>query len=224
MGRALRGRRADRVPQLPHSPLPSPEGPPGSFRRDARELAPLRLPRHAAPPTSGLPATRQERDVAIEALLRAAARQSRLAAPPDLGSAIRDSLSHVSIEPQRPVRPFPSHLAEVPQALAEAWVQARTLVYYPELSERQRRVALGGASTLGLAVLCLVGLALNPGDIVAALGVLSAVALLLLAVGHLLSATVAALLGSGLLAVAVIALYATLAALWVHLVQQPLEA
>jgi hypothetical protein len=220
------------VPQLPHSPFDphaTPPDPAGGGTNAARGLIPLRLPRHMAPPPPGLPATRQERDAALELLLRTAARQSRVVAPPDLSSSIHDSLSRLRMEAMRahaqpepvPVRP---RLADVPMLLAEAWAHTRTLVHYQDLSPRQRKVALGGASTLGLALLCLLGVALDPGEVVALLGIVSAVMLGLLAVGHLLSATVLAVLSSGMLAVLAIALYAALAALWVRLVRRPVEA
>lgn len=230
------------MPQLPPSPFPprGPHGPraphdapPGPWRGDPRGLPSFRLQRHiAAPPglPAARPATRQERDLLFDALLRDAGRQSRLSAPPDLTAAIRDTLSHLNLDQpahtpaHAPSRPIPAHLADLPHALAEAWSEARTLIHYHELSERQRRVALGGASTLGLAALCALGLALDPSEVFALLGIFSAVVLTLLAVGHLLSAAVAAVLGSGLLAIAVVALYTGLAALWVRLVRSPLEA
>jgi hypothetical protein len=214
------------VPQLPRSAFHAYDSPSDPTRGDVRGMTPLRLLRHVAPLPPGLPATRQDRDVAFEALLRAAARESRLAAPPDLSASIHDSLSRMRIEaqPQPHHITFASHLADVPFVLGEAWSHTRMLVHYHDLSERQRRVALGGAGTLGLAVLCLLGLALDPSEVFAVLGLLSALVLSLFAVGHLLSATIAAILGSGLLAIAAIALYAGLAALWIQLVRRPVEA
>jgi hypothetical protein len=152
------------------------------------------------------------------------ARQSQLTAPLDFSSSLRESLSRVSLDSSPPAVNNGSRLAELPLTLAEAWAHARMLARDRELSERQRRVALGGAGTLGLALLCLLGLALDPGEVLAVLSLIGAVTLALLAVGHLLSATVTTIFGSGVLAAVAISAYLALAALWVRLIRQPVEA
>lgn len=214
------------MPQLPPNPFPPHSTPPDPSSHVVRGLVPLRLTGHdtAAPP--GLRLTRQERDAAMEVLLRTAARQSRLSAPSDLSSSIHDSLSRLRAEAQTAPQSAPHHphFAGFPVVFAETWTQARTLVHYRDLSPRQRQVAVGGASTLGLALLCLLGLALDPGEVVALLGIVSAVMLALLAVGHLLSATVLSILGSGMFALVAVALYVALAAVWVRLIRRPVEA
>jgi hypothetical protein len=168
------------------------------------------------------PQVRAAHEQALEMLLRTAAHQSQIHAPSTLSSAIHRSLTHTSIAPlpaRQSWRPDSRHLG-----VQAAWLQARTLVHYQQLTQRQRHVALGGLSTLALALLCGLGLALDPAEAFTLLGVLSALILSAVAVGHLLSAAVTAILGSGLLAVVAIAIYLLLAAGWVRLVGSPVEA
>jgi hypothetical protein len=92
------------------------------------------------------------------------------------------------------------------------------------LSERQRRAALGGAGTMAL-VLVFGGLsvAVAPAEILALMGVFSALMFATVSVGHLLSAAMNAIMGTTALAVVACLLYAALAVAWVRLVRQPVE-
>jgi hypothetical protein len=104
---------------------------------------------------------------------------------------------------------------------------ARTLRTLPErypLSERQRRAALGGASTMAL-VLVVGGLsvAVAPSEMLALMGAFSALLFATATVGHLLSAAMNAIMGTTALAVGACILYAALAFAWVRLVRQPVE-
>ena len=216
------------MPQLPHSPFDSDQGRPDLTGRGVRGLALLRLSRHTTPAPPSLLASRQARQAAAETLLRMMASQSQLSAPADFSTSLRESLSRVSMDSPAPglrnsMRDS-MRVSDIPVVLGDAWTHASTLAHYRDLSERQRRVALGGAGTLGMALLCLLGLALDPGDMVALLSIVGAVMVALLAVGHLLSATVATVLGSGVFAAVAIALYVGFAALWVRLVRRPIEA
>jgi hypothetical protein len=158
----------------------------------------------------------------MEALFRDMARRSLTAAPPTLTSAVRESISRTSIAPV-PQR-IPAQTLFVAYIMMTMRTSSRMLAHYHELSERQRQVALRGMGTLMVALLCGLGFALDPGEGFTALGILSAVVLSFLAVVHLLSTAVGALMSSALVAAIILAMYASLAVLWIRLVRRPLEA
>ncbi|GAC1447458.1 MAG: hypothetical protein PVSMB4_02920 [Ktedonobacterales bacterium] len=165
-------------------------------------------------------AARRRRERELDCVLRASARRSFSAAPPTLAASVFAALSSTSIAPVPPRTPAPPALA---QRISAALHSSRFLALRPAfLPERRWRAALGGLGTLVL----LVGmsLTLDPTIVFTGIGVASAMTLFSLALGHLLSAAVGAILGSTVLALAAMALYATLAVLWVHLVRRPVEA
>jgi hypothetical protein len=163
----------------------------------------------------------RQREQSVDDLVRGMARRSVTAAPLTFTEGVRRSLHHASIAPDAapaapPARwqPHATTLVRALRALA---------VRYP-LSERQRRAALGGASTMAL-VLVAGGLsvAVAPTEVLALLGVASALVFSTAAVGHLLSTAVSAIMGTTVLAIGACLFYAALAVAWVRLVRQPVE-
>jgi hypothetical protein len=194
---------------------------------DPTKLAFLRQHSAAFPPLVGpdprralahLGSARRDRERAAELALRDAAHRSLAPAPPSLTASVRESLRRASIVPAPPQTIEQVSLAA--RFIAEARARSQVVVLVRDLSGRQRRAA----GTLELALCFTLGVVLDPGVLFAALGILSAVVLSALAVGHLLSAAVVALMGSTLLAAVTTVMFVGLAALWINLVRRPLEA
>jgi hypothetical protein len=190
--------------------------------------AALRAPRL---PIAHRAISRRERDRTIDLLLRDSARRSLASAPSRLTSAVRVTLAHTTMTPV--VRPAPASLIDRMTA-ARAWLTANVLAalvatpwvaaHLGSLTERQRRAALRSVTTLVAALLAAaLGLVLDPSVVFTLLGVISAFALSSLVMSHLLAAAVGAVMGSAMLGLAVLALFAVLAALWIRLVRHPVE-
>jgi hypothetical protein len=188
------------------------------------------LAQHLAPPGAQVYQTlvdhaeaQQRVDRVVDLHLRHAAHQSYAAAPPAFSEAVRKSLAEASIAPaaSHPARDvtIPNQLAGATASSARGWRRS------VQLTERQWRAALGGIGTLALAVIFGgVSVALDPSEVFSVLGMLSAVLLSALTVGHMLSTAVGAIMSSALLGCLAIALYAALCVLWVRLVRRPVEA
>jgi hypothetical protein len=162
-----------------------------------------------------------ERERTFDQVVRGMARHSVTAAPPTFTESVRRSLVYASIAPVAPQD------AASGRWQLSATVVVRSLRALPArhpLSERQRRAALGGAGTMAL-VLVFGGLsvAVAPAEILALMGVFSALIFATVSVGHLLSAAMNAIMGTTALAVVACLLYAALAVAWVRLVRQPVE-
>lgn len=157
----------------------------------------------------------------LDQRLRAAAHHAPPPAPrPDFTAAVRSSISQARIAPP-PAPPMPPHrrvIAGLQHASHRAQHAAR-------LTDAQWRAAVGSAGTLLVAlVFGGVGFALDPSEMVALLGLVGALVVSLLALGHLLSVAVGAVMSSAVLVLVGIALYIGLAAVWVRLMRHPMEA
>lgn len=188
------------------------------------------LAQHLAPPGPQVYQTlvdhaqaQQRLDRVVDRHLRQAAQHAHTPAPPTLSESVRRQLANVTIasSPSPPARPtaLSRHL------LGTSGTAARRLRRSALLTERQWRAAIGGAGTLALAlVFGGVSMALDPSEIFSMLGVLSAVVLSALTVGHLLSTAVGAIMSSAILGCLAVALYVALCLVWVRLVRHPVEA
>lgn len=157
----------------------------------------------------------------LDQRLRAAARSAPPPAPrPDFTAAVRSSISQARIAPP-PAPPMPPHR----RALASLRDASRRAQHAVRLTDRQWRAAIGSVGTLAVAlVFGGVGFALDPSEMFALLGVVGALVVSLLALGHLLSTVVGAVTGSAVLLLVGAVLYLALAAVWVRLMRHPLEA
>jgi hypothetical protein len=167
-------------------------------------------------------AAARQRQQTFDNLVRGMARRSVTAAPSSFTEGVRRSLHDASIAPvpapAPPLARWQPYAAEVARTLRALQVR------YP-LTQRQRRAALGGASTMALMLVAGgLSMALAPSEVLALLGVASAVVFSAAAVGHLLSTAVNAIMGTTVALIALCLLYAALAVAWVRLVRQPVEA
>jgi hypothetical protein len=166
-------------------------------------------------------ATTREREETVDHLVRGLAQRSVTAAPSTFTDGVRRSLLYVSIAPV----PAPDAVSARWQPLAVSVARAlRALPQRYPLSVRQRRVALGSASTMAL-VLVVGGLsmAVAPAEVLTLLGLASALVFSTAAVGHMLSTAMSAIMGTTVLAIGACLLYAALAVAWVRLVRHPVE-
>lgn len=157
----------------------------------------------------------------LDQKLRAAARRAPPPAPPpDFTAAVRASIAQTRIAPPpAPPAPFSRRVVAGIRKISHRAQRAA------HLTDTQWRAAVGGIGTLLVAlVFGGVGFAVDPGEMFALLGVAGALLVSLLAMGHMLSAVVGAVMGSAVLAVLAIALFVSLAAIWVRLMRQPVEA
>jgi hypothetical protein len=163
----------------------------------------------------------RQRDQTFDLMVRGMAQRSVTSAPSSFTESVRRSLLYTSIAPV-PV-PEDATARWLPRAVLLARSLRALPARYP-LTAQHRRVALGGASTMAL-VLVVGGLsvAVAPSEVLALLGVLSALLFSTFTVGHLLSAAMTAIMSTTVLAIGACLLYAALAVAWVRLVRQPVE-
>ncbi len=167
----------------------------------------------------------REEERAFDLMLRGLARCSSTSAPATFTDSVRQSLTRASIAPSPP--PSLARRPVVPQVVVTWWRlrPSLRLVNRHAFTERQRRAALGSAGTLAAALLVgSLGWAFAPSEILTVVGLVSALLFSTVALGHLFSAAVGAIMGSTLLAVGACAVYATLTIVWVRLIRRPVEA
>lgn len=204
----------------PHEPSGSPQLP--LTRRHSRAFGPPPQRTAQDGPVRRRP-YKAERGIEVEARLRTVAHQSRVPAPPSLTAAVQRSLARAEIssdpDPKSVRRIVPWHLLAL-QSAPLTDIRHRDHAVWA----RHPRLALTGAGTVIVALLCGLGFALDPGEGLAALGLAGAILLSTLALAHLLSIAVGAILGDALLAGLAGAVYVALTLLWVQLVRRPVEA
>jgi hypothetical protein len=163
----------------------------------------------------------RQREQTFDLMVRGMAQRSVTSAPSSFTESVRRSLTRASIAP-----------VPLPQRPTARWLPvtlmaARSLRALPgryRLSARYRRVALSGAGTMALAlVVGGLGVAVAPSEVLALMGVVSALLFSTVAIGHLLSAAMTAIMGTTALAIGACLLYAALAVAWVRLVRRPVE-
>ncbi|HEV2236691.1 MAG TPA: hypothetical protein VGR57_08535, partial [Ktedonobacterales bacterium] len=150
----------------------------------------------------------RQREQMFDLMVRGMAQRSVTSAPTSFTESVRRSLRSTSIAPS----PLPQDPAARWQLMAlDVARSVRALAGRYPLSARHRRVALGGAGTMALAlVVGGVGAALAPSEVFALMGVVSALLFSTIAAGHLLTAAMHAIMGTSVLAIGACLLYAAL--------------